>query len=499
MEKVRKQIVEIIKRSDRILVMPSAPPDGDSLGSSLALYLALKKLGKEVTVCMAEPVPEAYQFLPTTRVISNEFTANSDFIVTLDCSKAKLKTIHSKVEPDKVNIILTAKSGQFSEQDVSFNHGPSRYDLIITVDTGGLEQLGKFYEDNTELFTSIPLINIDHHASNDLFGRINYVDIMSSSTTQMIMPLIHDFEHETGVKLMDEDIATLLLAGIITDTGSFQHSNTSPSAFAAAAQLIKYGARQQEIIQNVFKTKHLSTLRLWGRILSNIRVDQKHNFVWSVISRKDFRDTASKPEESGEIIDELLTNAPGTEVVLLLKQRDDGLITGSLRSTTDSLDVSHVAGMFGGGGHVRAAGFRIKSEDIHAVEKMVVEKIKEFQKKRLNINDDLDVELTTLPPVGSPDPMLEQRVTSMPKAAEVAAEVMDSSVHAHVTMANPVSEENALNKDPALAFQMKQSGNNTNKEEHQAENFTDVIVRKAPATLDKPIEILPGLTYKFEE
>ncbi|HRY90809.1 MAG TPA: DHH family phosphoesterase, partial [Candidatus Gracilibacteria bacterium] len=333
MEKIRKQIIEMIKRSQSILVMPSSPPDGDSLGAALALYWILKKLDKQVTVVCADPIPEAFQFLPTTTVISNEFSAARDFIVTLDCQKAQLKSIRSKLEHDKVNIILTSKKGQFSKEDVSFHYGPSRYDLIITVDTADLEQLGRFYEDNTDLFTSLPLINIDHHASNGNFGRINLVDVMSSATTELMIPLVHEMEQEFGMRLMDEDTATLLLAGIITDTGSFQNANTTPRSFAAAAQLIKEGARQQEIIQNVFKTKQLSTLRLWGRILSNMKVDPKYRMAWSVIAKRDLVETGSREDETGGIIDELMTNAPGTEIVFLLKEKAEGLVSGSIRTT----------------------------------------------------------------------------------------------------------------------------------------------------------------------
>ncbi|HLG25829.1 MAG TPA: DHH family phosphoesterase, partial [Candidatus Gracilibacteria bacterium] len=388
MEKIRHQIVETIKRAQSILIMPSAPVDGDSLGSSLALYLALKKLGKEVTVVCADPVPDAFSFLPTTKVISHDFSAANDFIVTLDCRKSKLKTIRTKLEQDKVNVIITAKRGQFSAKDVSFHHGPSRYDLIITVDTGGLEQLGRFYEDNPELFVTVPLINIDHHASNDHFGKINLVDIMSSSTTELLIPLIQDFENDSGVKLMDEDIATLLLAGIITDTGSFQNANTTPKSFAAAAQLIKSGARQQEIIQHVFKTKKLSTLRLWGRILSRIKVDQKHRIAWSTISRKDLHETGSREDETGGIIDELMTNAPGIDIVMIIKEKEEGIVSGSIRTPNPSIDASAVAEMFGGGGHIQAAGFKIQSADIEKTEKMIIEKIQEFQKKRLNLTDE---------------------------------------------------------------------------------------------------------------
>ncbi len=472
MEKIRKQILEIIKRSNNILVMPSAPPDGDSLGSALALYLVFKKLGKQVTVCMAEPIPDAFQFLPTTNVISNEFTAAQDFIVTLDCEKAQLKTIHTQLEQDKVNIIITAKSGEFSAEDVSFHHGPSKYDVIITVDTGDLQQLGRFYEDNTELFTKIPLINIDHHASNDHFGKINYVDVMSSATTELLIPLIQDFEREFGKTLMDEDIATLLLAGISTDTGSFQNANTIPRSFAASAQLIKHGARQQEIIQHVFKTKHLSTLRLWGRILSNIRIDKKHRFVWSTISKKDFQETESRQDETGGIIDELMTNAPGTEVILLLKERDDGMISGSIRTTTPSLDSSRIAEMFGGGGHVQAAGFKIASTDLAQTEQMVIEKIKAYQKERLPLQED-EVEMH-IPLVALQPEVVKQTLTS-------------------------AKQKPSINKQTATSSQEVERNGYAEASSNSEENFTDLVIKKAGLKNGAAVEIDPGITYKFED
>src|SRR5690606_38573882 len=131
--------------------------------------------------------------------------------------------------------------------NVSFSHGPNKYDLLITVDTAALQQLGRFYFDNVPLFSEIPVINIDHHPSNDRFGRLNYVDVMSSSTTEMIQGLLEELEEKHSLELIDAEVATLLMAGIITDTGSFQHSNTTPRSFSNAAKLIRRGARQQEI------------------------------------------------------------------------------------------------------------------------------------------------------------------------------------------------------------------------------------------------------------
>lgn len=464
--------------------MPSAPVDGDSLGSSLALYLVFKKLGKTVTVVCADPIPDAFQFLPTTNVISHEFTGGRDFIVTLDCKKAKLKTIRTKLEHDKVNIIITAKKGQFSSDDISFDHGPSKYDLIITVDTADLSQLGRFYEDNTDLFTRLPLINIDHHASNDHFGKINYVDIMSSSTTELLLPLIHDFEQDSGQKLMDEDIATLLLAGIITDTGSFQNANTTPRSFAVAAQLIKHGARQQEIIQHVFKTKHLSTLRLWGRILSNIRVDKEHRFVWSTISHKDFQQTGSRDDETGGIIDELMTNAPGTEVVLLLKEKPGNIVSGSVRTTSDAIDASQIAEMFGGGGHVRAAGFKIQSADLSGTERHVIEKIRQFQKKHLHHGEPAEEITASTKIITEP----EGKQMQVQKERTVIESEKSSQSQSNVLKETDVKPEKTVTKKTST------------KAEEGAETFTDIIIKTSGARgQGKEIELEPGMTYKFED
>lgn len=385
---IQKQVAELIKRSKNILIMASAPADGDSLGSSLALYNTLRKLNKEVTAVCADPVPEVYKFLPTIQAVGQRMISSRDLIITLDCRKAKIEQIKSNIEHDKVNIIITPKEDGFSERDVSFNYGDVSYDLIITVDCAEYNQLGKLYEDNIELFTQLPVINIDHHISNQFFGRVNYVDVMSSSTTQMLLPVIELLGEGTEQKLIDEDIATLLLAGIITDTGSFQNANTTPKAFAVAAKLVSYGARQQEIIRNIYKTKKLSMLKLWGRVLSKIRTDDKYRMVWSVVSQNDFKETHSKVEQTGDIIDELMSNAPGAEIIFLLKEKEAGTVSCSLRTTTPSADASHIAEQFGGGGHTQAAGFTIANANIEQVQTELISYIRKYQAERLNIVED---------------------------------------------------------------------------------------------------------------
>ena len=287
----------------------------------------------------------------------------------------------------ELNIIITKKDGQIAESDISFNRGSLSYDLIITVDTAELTQLRSIYDNNPQMFFDVPVINIDHHISNNHFGKINLVDIMAASTTELLLPVFKRLEKEFSQKLLDEDIATLLLTGIITDTGSFQNANTTPRSFERASELIAYGARQQEIIQFVYKTKQLSQLKLWGRVLSKIQTDETHRIVWSVVSQQDFLDTDSNEDETGDIIDELMTNAPNAEIVLLIKEKKDGDVSVSVRTTSPNIDGSRIAEQFGGGGHTQAAGFRFHNTDLSEAEYKVITAAKEFQKARLNLTE----------------------------------------------------------------------------------------------------------------
>lgn len=383
-----QQIVNLIKNKDNILLVGHRKPDGDALGSLLGLYLTLESIGKKVKIASSDIVPELYHFLPNLDKIDTEFSNTQDFIITLDCKNSEVDKLKYNLDDNKVNIIVSPLYGSFSEKDVVFSKGSNQFDLIIVLDSADLEQVGNIYEKNADLFFSAPVINIDHHASNTFFGNINLVDITAASTSEVIVPLIKEIEKVENKKLMTPDIATLILLGIITDTNSFQNPNTTPKSFDTAADLIDAGARQQEIIQNIYKTKKVSTLKLWGNTLSKIQVDPIHRLVWSTINKNDLHEMGASPDEASGIIDELMSNAPGAEVILLLKDTLNGMLSGSVRTTSPNIDANQIAGLFGGGGHLQAAGFKIKNGkdfDIHLAD--VLNKICAFQAERLNLPD----------------------------------------------------------------------------------------------------------------
>lgn len=493
----QKQVIDLIKRSRNILILPSAPPDGDSIGAAISLYLVLKKLHKEVTVVCRDTIPEVLQFLPNIKIVGDKMVSSTDFIIRLDCRNATPESIKSIKEDNKIDIVITPKQGRFSEDDITFNKGETNYDLIMTVDCADLSQLGELYENNIELFHQIPVINIDHHISNAHFGKINYVDIMASSTTELLLPVIEELGKEENTDLIDEDVATLLLTGIITDTGSFQNANTTPKSFAKAAQLIAYGARQQEIIQHVYKTKQLSQLKLWGRVLSKIQTDEKYRIVWSVVSQQDFKETESSEDETGDIIDELMTNAPGAEVVLLMKERPEGVISVSVRTTAPAIDASKLAEHFGGGGHARAAGFRINDLNLRDAEYNVIEYAKEFQKARLGLAEE---------PVPA-EPMIDvEKLMKRAEQAEQAQKAMEKVQGEHSRSEAEVPSEGEK-KEISLPGVRDNASKESDKppkrspgrpRKHPKKDFPKLNI-KTPR--EEPQKIEPKITssYKFED
>ena len=465
---IQKQIIDLVKRSQKILVLPSAPIDGDSIGSALSLYIILKKLKKEVTVVCSENLPDVLNFLPKIQVLGQKLMSSKDFIITLDTRRVQVEQVKSVVEENKFHVVVTPKEGRFSENDITFNEGQEEYDLIFTVDTGELKQLRKTYEENMDMFHDIPVINIDHHISNEHYGKINYVDIMSAASTELLLPLFEKMEEEFEVELIDEDVATLLLTGIITDTGSFQNSNTTPKAFAHAAQLIAYGARQQEIIQHIYKTKELSQLKLWGRVLSKIQTDEKYKIVWSGVTQQDLRDTESEETQTGDIIDELMTNAPGAEVVLLLKEKSNGTISGSVRTTGPEIDASAIAEMFGGGGHGRAAGFTIKDGDFRKHEDDIINKIRNFQAERLGV-----IEENNENRENSEDsaPMIDvEKLLTQVKEAEKAQKAMPQADEIK-KYAKSTGEDEEMSNEKESKFQFKSSKDKTKKESDHSKSI----------------------------
>lgn len=298
-------VVDAIRANDRFLVTSHENPDGDSLGSLLAMSLALRQLGKDVVMYLTgdTPIPREYGFMPLAdlkRELPDDITER--VLVAVDCAKA------DRIGPDP-GFVLDAK---------------------LTVD-------------------------IDHHHDNSRFGDINLIDPKASSTGEVL----RDVFGELGVEITPE-IAEPLYIALVTDTGRFQYTNTTPKALRLAAELVDAGADVHAVFQQVYESVEFAKLKLLARALERAQVLEGGRIVVSVLHRNDFSDVGAVEAYSEGIID-YLRAVEGSELAVLIREpppREDAPVRRvSLRSSVDELDVSAIARKFGGGGHRQAAGF----------------------------------------------------------------------------------------------------------------------------------------------
>lgn len=351
-----------IEQHQRILISPHANVDPDGLSSALACFQVFSAMGKEVTVICPDTKPESLSFLPGFEKFEQEVKENKDFVVTINLDAgAEIDKLRYTVEDHRVNIIVVPKKGKIRPQQVSLAEGDSRYDLVVIVDTADLALLGSLYTNHIDLFSEVPILNIDHHISNTNFGQLQLIDPTAASATEVLYGWF--MQVPAFREKMTPDLATLLLTGLITDTRSFQNPNTTPRSLEVAAELLEKGARQQEIIQHIYKTKPLTTLKIWGRALNRIQVDSAARIVWSAISKEDLAEMEATSKETHGILDELISTIPDADVYVLFTEVEEGGFKASMRSSA-AVDVSQLAGRtFGGGGHARASGFKVKQYD----------------------------------------------------------------------------------------------------------------------------------------
>lgn len=372
----KQQVLELVKGHQRFWILTHRAPDGDALGSSLALGRVLAKLGKSARVFADGQVASQLDFVADRSKLESTLpTGEQAVLLSLPIKpEEKAQLFYTRDSTGALNIKVTLLNRKLEEGELELKLEEERPEVIIFLDTADLPVVGALADTIKPLMESITTLCIDHHKVANNFTTVLFRDTAATSTAEVLVGLIEALSGKEN--LFDADIATLLLLGLITDTGSFQNENTTPKSLTVAAQLVAAGARQQEIVKNVFRTKRMPQLKLWGRALERMTRREEGNFTWAALSQKDFQETGTEEEDSSGVIDELMKAVPDVDFVALLSERKEGL-HGSLRATREGVDVATRAARLGGGGHTAAAGFFLPGATLEKNQPEVLTKLAE--------------------------------------------------------------------------------------------------------------------------
>ena len=303
-------IIQQFNNYNIILVASHAHPDGDAIGSLIAMGLSLEVLNKKITLYCESPIPAVYRFLPAVHRVVNKI-------------------------------------------------GNLNYDMAVILDCGDLSRVGEV----ASFVKQIPVVvNIDHHITNTRFGHLQLIDTSACATAEIVYRLIK----QMGLSF-SKPIATSIYTGILADTGSFRFSNTNKEAFAICQEMVELGVDPYNIAQHVYGTYSLSRIKLLNLALDSIELSKNGKLSIMTLTQKMFDETHTQPEDVDGLIN-YAQRIEDVEVAALIQEHHNGKENSrttnrfhvSLRSD-GTVDVAAIASLFGGGGHATAAGFSVES------------------------------------------------------------------------------------------------------------------------------------------
>ncbi|MCB1055363.1 MAG: bifunctional oligoribonuclease/PAP phosphatase NrnA [Acidobacteria bacterium] len=311
-------LLKLIRKGNRFLLTSHRNPDGDSIGSELGLARVLRRLGKSAVIWNRDATPDVYRQLP-----------GSERIVVGD------------------------------EPPAGF---PDAFSAVIVLECPSLERTG-----HEAQLKGVPLVNIDHHLGNQLYGKVSWVDPAAPSAGEMVHRLAHSMTVE-----LDADTATLLYLTLVTDTGGFRFSNATAAAFDAAADLVRQGAQPARVAHWVYESRPEPMVRLLGEMLQSLELHHGGKIATALLTPEMFERAGATGGDAEGLIDTPRSIA-GVEAVAVIRRKDDSHLKVSLRSRGD-VDVEKVAAAHGGGGHKNAAGCELEG-DFASVRQRVVEEL----------------------------------------------------------------------------------------------------------------------------
>lgn len=308
MEFSHSQLKTLLTDAHRILLTGPESADVDTLATALAWSIFLTKEKKDFDLVFAN-TKDKLNFVKLERVLENNLQPQGKFQILLDINKTKVKQLSYDIKEDKLVIDIVPEQGVFTDQDVSSKNTNYLYDLILVFGASNLNALGENFLQHTEFFYQTKIINIDRSLTNENFGALNIVDTTVTSFGEMS----YEFLKEN----LDKDMATLLLTSMIAATNSFQSAQVKPQTLEIASALLVAGADRPKIIEFLYRTKDIATLKTWGKVLA--RLQKKAGILFSYLEHQEKNHL---PEDFLDLIKNLILTTPQTDLAIIFYQLD---------------------------------------------------------------------------------------------------------------------------------------------------------------------------------
>ncbi len=340
------QFLDLAKTRKQPLILLTPYPSRDALATSIALNQYLLAIGATPTIASVgiERKLSEISFLPRPQTVVESLSGSRDFVLSFNTEHNPILDVRTERLDNELRIHLTPEHGTIDPRDFSFILAKYKFDLVITIGTPDKESLGSLYEAHPDIFYEVPIINIDYHGANEQFGQINFVEVTASSNAEIVTALLK----EIGEEFLDNGIAEALLTGLMAATDSFQKKTTTPRALELASFLMGRGADQQKIVKHLYKTQPLHLLKLWGRIMSNIRSYDELSLITASVTIEDLVQARSSAADLPTVLEKIRGNYAGATsfavtyiegedtTQLFLKSNEEGLVEKLLPKFPDS-------------------------------------------------------------------------------------------------------------------------------------------------------------------
>jgi len=314
------QATEAVKRAKRTLILTPENPSADAIAAVAALLAFFKRqtINAEAFIpgINKEKLPA---YLQNKDEILSRLGGTRDMRISLKVDRVPIQELIYDVKDGRLDIFVTPKNGEWKASDVSVHPEEDKYDLIITIGCADRNALGVAFQQHADFIYRTPVINLDFDPRNEHWGAINMVDMTACSATEVV------FEWLTGwdEKKIDPQIATALLSGMIANTHSFRTPRVTPLTLDRASKLIAMGAEREAVVHHLWRTREVSTLKLWGRALTRLEQDEDKKLVWTTLSKQDIIDSGTTEARLDELVQELIAYAPNAKIVAIFVEHDE--------------------------------------------------------------------------------------------------------------------------------------------------------------------------------